>query len=284
MIAYVGYWHFHPSILRNDNRGPLSEVDQATATKIGLRKSDIKSTISGNSRYFAAPNYGDWKRDSQSAKAVSDPVAYYLQDEFDDSSEDDDDDDEATIASRHRPPPYVREVQKTQRRVESTDSLSISIEIVNLRNELEMTRNVLSMAKKKNDYLAAQVRTQEKKLMRSLQIEEELAKVRSRGGLSRRNLTCRKWHDKNSHYARHFFGLGENYSHVETYVTEVWFPEVEPVGGTGNANLTEFEEVLVCLMRSHRAYDVKTLGSIWGRTSEGWATRIFRSGCQNLGE
>ena len=47
--------------------------------------------------------------------------------------------------------------------------------------------------------------------------------------------------------------------------------------------LTEYEEVLVCLMRSHRAYDVKTLGSIWGRTSEGWATRIFQKWMPKLG-
>ena len=47
--------------------------------------------------------------------------------------------------------------------------------------------------------------------------------------------------------------------------------------------LTEYEEVLVCLMRSHRAYDVKTLGSIWRRTSEGWATRIFQKWMPKLG-
>jgi len=51
---YVAYHHFDPSILQDNNAGPIKEVTAEQATPIGLQRSDQHP---GKHIYFPAPNY-----------------------------------------------------------------------------------------------------------------------------------------------------------------------------------------------------------------------------------
>lgn len=277
---YIGFWHFNPDILEDDNKGPLDEVDGNVAKALGFSRSDVKNEK--RKTYYPAPSYTHWKRDAESAQATMDPVQHYFFQEGTDGSDESDDSDDSFVGmkkSNHRAPSFVREVQATQHWVELVGTLAASIEIVNLRHELDVTQQMLSMANKRADRLAAELKDKEKKLARALEMEHELEKM---GGLTRKNATCPKWHERHPSYAKHFWGLG-SYDHTKNYISKVWWPDIKADVGGGTSPLTEFEEVLICLMRIHRAYHVKTLGSIWGYKSEGWATKIFQKWMPRLG-
>lgn len=141
-------------------------------------------------------------------------------------------------------------------------------------------REMYNAISKRADKLTAQLKDKEEKLEHAIQMEEQLKEM---SGLSRLHLTSKEWHKENSQHAHHFWGLG-SYSKTVTYITKVWWPEIEPKVISSDDYFSECEEVLICLIRIHRDYHVKTLGSIWGHKGEGWATRLFRKWMPKLGK
>ena len=278
---YIAFHHFHPAILQDDNGGPVKEVDFDTAKRIRLSKSDMKDA--SRNVYFPAPNYphAEWERDYLSSIQAMRPISDFILDS--DSSVDLDDGKGDDADSSHefqlRPSPFVRNVQSTYRFVKA-HPLEASIEIVKLQEELDRTDQMLRQANVRAHLLAAQLEEKKQKLEVSIQLQKELELC---GGLTRFTATSLEWHKKNSTgsdprktFAHHLWGLG-SFQHMTVYVTEVFFPKVDAkVGKRPSDPFTDFEKILICVMRIRRNYDQETLTKYWGKQSHTTLTDVFQ--------
>ena len=272
---YVACHHFDPLILQDNNGGPLKEVNAEKAGLVGLQRSDLQP--GKTSVYFAAPNYSHhcWKRDAASARAALVPGVLRSQEACLNSE-----DEESVSVDRTfvRPSPFHRACEWVKRWVLSNPE-EASMEIVKLREQLEVTQQSLNISSRHTTQLKNKLELKEAQLKAALEREQEMKKE---GGVSRNNFTNEAWHKDHPKMAHHWWGLGK-YSHARTYITEVFFPNVKPTFGSGREPCTEYEEVLVCLMRMHRNYESQSLCAMWGRKSPSWASAIFQKWMPRLG-
>ena len=264
---YVAYHHFNPLILKDGNAGPVNEVNSDLAKILGFSESDVKDDNTERT-YYSAPNYPreHWECDARSAHVSLDPIGAYLVDEI-------------TEDLLPRPPPRVRKVIAAQR-LAAHNPDEAGREIVRLMEELDRTRELLKGVSHTADKLTIQLAEKIEQLEQCMEREKEIEDF---GGLSRKNVTNRTWHDKHEKMGRHLWGLG-TYSQTICYITKVWFPDVVEESRSGADRFTELEEVLICIMKVHRDYTVTTLGSIWHRDGNSWFPRIAHKWMPRLGK
>lgn len=271
-IEHVAFHHFHPSTL-DDNKGPLDEISASAAESLGMTKSD---QILGKVTYYAVPMY-PWPKIKQAlasyAAVESGNASLFLQRTAGDSDLSD---------GSLRPSPEEREFVLVRRQME-INSDQMSIEFVKMRRRLEELECVNRGLASRNEFLESEVERLSHELKMQRSIEE-------RDGMDRFNLSSTDWHKRHSESlqskqhlsaAHHLFGLWDFESCIE-YIHIFWDVKYE-VGRCQADNLTQFEEVLVTLMKIQRNYEDSTIRLMFGRKGHSFVTDITKKWFPKLG-
>jgi hypothetical protein len=105
-----------------------------------------------------------------------------------------------------------------------------------------------------------------KKNAKSLQVENSVSvKESEEKGLSRTSLISDSWHSRHPQAALFLFGIPNDWIETKIFLCEGLFPDMKPIGRR-TGPLTEFEQVIITLMRMRRGYELLTLACIFGKS------------------
>lgn len=158
-------------------------------------------------------------------------------------------------ASPPEPPP--RSYLESARRLAPRER-ELELELAKLRNEYEVVKKEPQVAKKENSKDKKELTAAKTSLMDQMDAHKNFAT-----GLNRRNLTSPEWRNENSDAVSHLFGFRMNYPDFVGLTTTLW-PELT-TKGAGSGHMTDFEQLLCALLCTHRRFETKTIGMIFGR-------------------
>ena len=122
----------------------------------------------------------------------------------------------------------------------------------------------------------------EQQLKKKLELQCQV----NNAGLNRRNLTNNDWYNKNKthrKFAHYFFGMYDTWEKIKQFIGALFLEvDVNYVYTGPEADVSEFEKVLLAIMQARRNYDVTTLGIIIGR-NKGRVTRYLNQWMPKLG-
>ena len=166
----------------------------------------------------------------------------------------------------------VKKEQKTSARVENTHSSFIAKEHEEIKCQLETAtielqslKKELIEAKKKN----LELETNNKENLESIKLLQHKVIQQSHligQGLSRFTILSDSWHESNKDAAHFLFRIGSTWKETKCIITEGFFPGMKiiiPFKLT--SPLSDFEKVLISIMRMHCRFKEATLGYIMGK-------------------
>ena len=124
-------------------------------------------------------------------------------------------------------------------------------------------------------------------LERQLKQQSELQCQVDNAGLNRRNLTNSEWYNKNKthrKFAHYFYGIYDTWEEIKHFIGAL-FPKVDInyIYKGPHVDVSDFEKVLLCIMRARRDYNITTLAIIIGRDT-GMVSRYLDQWMPKLGK
>lgn len=257
---YIWLGHFPAMYLQDNNKGPLPWVDPNEKKKLrGQAKDDFKEMFGKSDVFEDGPFKG-----KHIVLPVLSPGVMLKNYNDDQESWDEELRDEISKASSSsdRTTPTERRI-KILTRAMGKDAQAIALQVLQLEDEVVELRAMIKELKKGSG--------DDRKLLEasvnSLRAEMDLCIRLDESGLNRVTMSCRNWHKAHPDICRFLFGIMDDFDELVTIVTKGFFPELrdKTLCGHGDSAITDFEKVLVCLMRMRRRFEYKTLALIIGR-------------------
>jgi len=270
---WISAIHFHRSLLKDKNKGILESIDSASFKHL---PKEVKSEYGRYDKYNAGPFEGQYF-------AIPTLSRNDVKDRFNGDRADamvNPGDGLGQEADGRIDPDDRR--KKIISRAMRADPDSFAIEYLRMENEILEMKLLLKSREKEHSMEVASLNA-------ALDSMKELMKEHIRitdSGLNRATLSSGEWHkahSSGSHSSSRFlFGIEDDFDQLRILLTEGFFVDVDPIGGTGDDPVTDFEKILLCLMRMRRRYEYQTLAYIVGR-SEGQISRYMDEWLPKLG-
>jgi hypothetical protein len=260
---YVAYHHFAPSTLKADGSGPIETVEISKALNHGLPHTEVERIrIEGpkSSGGFIVPPCYSWPdvvRNFHRAGGCSTLVSV-------EESTDHDTTPMARLMGEARTEPQARHIKAIENKIKG-NPVGFALEYQKLEDALQRAKLALKKCSKDNNDLRSNFLTTALDLQMALKMQQQLDCL-GRIGLPRSNLISDRWHKINKFATAHLFGgVYQDWDCFKEMTTMAYFLGMVVAGGGGIDNkITEFEKMMMAMMRAYRGYKYETIGLIFG--------------------
>lgn len=249
---FVSALHFHRALLQDRNLGAVDHIEQGTfgtlpdgVRSMLARKTDQIGEGPSKGHYFALPTMTTL----DIANRLADDKKEW---EAGISREDD------GIGGRTDPTQRQLAIMIHQMK---RDPTKMAVEFLRMENELIEIKLHLKNLKRGHDLEVASLQA----TVQSLRAELNQCVRLEVSGINRTTISSVEWHRKNPDMCRFLFGVMDDFGQLQTLLTQGFFPDVEVATGSGDDAVTQFEKILLCLVRMRRRFELKTLGALIGR-------------------